>query len=537
MNPDPTAQALKPSPTAAATGDSDLSQQAQAQDSAPASDSPGSSVAKNAGFLMGSHLLTWSMSLVLLVFLPRYLGPTDVGRFHFANAIWYMVAVFVAFGTDTLITKHVARQPAAAGDLFGVAVALRTILFALGYVGTTIFLRIFDYPPETTTVVAIVGVSFLILQVANVCQATIIGLEQMSVISLANIASKLVLTAAAILMLVSGRGVYAVAGVIVLSSLVSMIIQLNHLARRYRLRVRFDPGAMRRLAQASLPYLMSMVFLVVYMQVDIVIISLLVDEKAVGWYGTADQLFGTLLFIPSIFVTAIFPRFARLHVDAPNSLGKSMAKSFEMLLLLSVPLGLGMVVIAEPLVQILFGPAFFESGLILAVFGVVLILTYQNILLGQFLISTDRQNAWTVVMAIATVATIPLDFLFIPWCNRVLANGPVGGAMAFVVTETGMMVAGLFLLPAGTLGRAQAWTALRIGFAGVMMAAVIWQVREQMIVVPILLGAALYLGMILLLRVIPAEDWALLKSTGRRILHRSTPAALEATAAQPAESV
>jgi O-antigen/teichoic acid export membrane protein len=263
--------------------------------------------------------------------------------------------------------------------------------------------------------------------------------------------------------------------------------------------------------QASLPYFLSGVFLVVYMQVDIVIISLFVSERAVGWYGTADQLFGTFLFIPTVFMAAVFPALSRLYASASDNLPHLMRKSFDLLLLLGVPIGLGVLVIADPLVVLLFGPDFAPSGPILAIMGIVIILTYQNMLVGQFLISTDRQNAWTIVMAVATVATIPLDVLLIPWCQATFGNGAIGGALSFVITELGMIVAGLVLLPPGSLDRSNVWSAARVLIAGGVMAAGVWWWRQSFIAVPIAVGAVIYVALVLLLRIIPREDMELMR--------------------------
>ena len=198
---------------------------------------------------------------------------------------------------------------------------------------------------------------------------------------------------------------------------------------------------------------MVAVSLVVYVQLDVVIISLLVDEAAVGWYSVADQLFATLLFVPTVFITAVFPVLSRMYTHEQDALPHLISKSYDLLLLLGIPIGLGIVVIADPLVVLLFGADFANSGPVLAVLGVVLILMYQNTLLGKFLISIDRQNQWTKVMIVASLATIPLDLIFVQWCQSQFNNGAIGGALAFVVTETGMIFAGLSLLPSGALGR------------------------------------------------------------------------------------
>jgi O-antigen/teichoic acid export membrane protein len=471
-------------------------------------------IAKNAGVLMVSQLLTWGLSLLLNIFLPRFLGVAAVGKFHLANSLWAIVAIIATFGMDTLLTKEIARAPTKLNTLFGTSILLRSLLYTLGGLGLAIYTRLAGYPTETVYVIVIVGVANLIVQFASACEATLRGLEKMEYISLSLIISKVVLTLVSIALLLLGQGVLVVASVSIGAALINLSILVHYLRRLQPLRLRVEWQLVGWMLRASAPYLAVYAFLVLYMQVDIVIISLLVSEEGVGWYGAADHLFGTLLFVPTVFITAVFPALARMYADASASLTLLMRKSFDLLLLLSIPIGLGVLVIANPLVVLLFGPAFANSGPVLAVMGIVLILTYQNMLLGQFLIATNQQSKWTWVMAAATAATIPLDLILVPWCQRTFANGAIGGALAFVVTEFGMLLIGLRFLPPNTLGRHNAWVALRVLLGGLAMVAVTWWVRHLFIAVPIALGALTFTLAILALRVIPAEDWAL----GRQII-------------------
>jgi O-antigen/teichoic acid export membrane protein len=193
-------------------------------------------------------------------------------------------------------------------------------------------------------------------------------------------------------------------------------------------------------------------------------------------------------------------------------------KSFDLMLLIGVPAGLGLIVVSHSLVVLLFGQSFAPSSPVLAIMGIVLICMYQNILLGRFLVSIDRQNIWTLIMVVAMVITVLLDLMLVPWCQQKFGNGALGGALSYAVTELGMTITGIALLPTGSLSRANLWTGLRIGLAGMVMFGASWWCRELFIAVPILIGAVVYFGMIALLRVIPNEDVALLRDFARRAL-------------------
>ena len=485
--------------------------------------STGRTIAKNATVLMASQLVTWGLTLILTIFVPRYLGAENVGKLNFANSMWAIVAVFVTFGMDTLLTKEIARIPARAVSLFGNTVILRGGLQVLGFLALAFYMWLFRnrYAPETTYVVFLVGFSSLVWQFIGASQAVLQGLERMEYISIANVAGKAVNTLVCIAALLAGFSVYMVAVVAAIAALVTFSIELVAQKRLTgSLKLRFERPEAGRMMRASFPYFLSSVFLVIYMQVDIVIISLLVDERAVGWYGAADQLFGTFLFIPTVFITAVFPALSRMYETSADSLPKLMRKSWDLLILIAIPIGLGLLVIAGPLVVLLFGPEFAPSGPILALMGIVLILTYQNILLGRFLIATDRQRSWTIVMATAAIASVPLDFLLVPWCQRQFGNGAIGGALSFIVTELVMNIVGVWLLPRGSLGRSNVRVAVSGLIAGVVMVAATWPLRNYFLGLPIVVGAAVYMALIVILRVLPAEDWQLVGSLGRGAIQR-----------------
>jgi O-antigen/teichoic acid export membrane protein len=483
----------------------------------------GKRIARNATILMASQLTTWVLTLVLTIFLPRYLGAVNSGKLTISNSIWAIVAIVATFGMDTLLTKEIARKPAQAARLLGASIGLRVILFALGAVVVMFYLRAANYPDETIYVIIIGAFASLTWVLIGACQAVLQGLERMTPMAIATIVGKAVNTLVCIAFLLLGYGVYVAAAVAVLAALVNLTIQLAALRQLAKVQIVFDVRALIELLRAGAPYLMSGVFLIAYGQVDVIIISLLVNEKTVGWYGAASQLFGTSFFIPTVFITAVFPALARMYTDAPDALPRLIQKSFDLLLIVAIPIGMGLFVVADPLVLLLFGAEFAPSGTLLALLGLVLIATYLNILIGQFLISTDRQNRWTLVMAVATLATIPLDLIFVPWCQTLFQNGAIGGALSFLVTEIGMLSAGLMLLPAGALNRQNTWLAVRAFCAGSVMALAAWFLRDQFILVPITVGAMVYAILVLVFRVLAPDDLSLFREIASSFLSRARP--------------
>ena len=465
---------------------------------------------------MLSQVMTWGLSLFLTTAMSRVLGAQAMGKFYLAGSLWGIVSIFATFGMDLMIIKEIAREPEKTPDMIGLSVYLRTGLFALGGIAVFIYSNLVALPADTLVVVYLIGLVNLIMQYVGIGEMALKGLERMTYISVGGIANKFSVTLVTILILWLGYGIKTAALVAVGASLVNLVVILIALKRITTFRLTFNWKESRNILAKSLPYLTVNIVMNFYSQVDVVVISLLVNEKNVGWYGQAAQLFGTFLFIPLVFNTAIYPSLARMFAREPDALVKVMRKSFDLMLLLGVPVGLGVMVIADKLVLMLFGNEFVGSGPVLAVMGLVLTITYQNMLLGRYFMAIDRQKQYTWIMAVALIITIPADLLMIPWLAQHVGNGAVGGSISYTLTELGILIASIVLLPKGTLTSKTAVTALKTVSAGLVMVAATWWLRWSFVGIPIVVGGIVYVLMILVLRVVPLEDWKLLNLRQKR---------------------
>lgn len=469
---------------------------------------------------MMSQIITWGLSFLLTIFLPRYLGPAGIGQLQLAGSLWAIVAVIATLGTDKLVMKEIARAPDRLNELISTTLLLRTVLFVLAALGMAFYLRLVDYPTQTIWVIWIVGVGALIAQISGSYEAALKGLERMQYTSLATIISFAVGSLFQIVLVLKGYGVMPIAAAGMISTTACLAIQARFLQKHFAFKPSVNHALIRSVFRASLPYFLVSIAMVVYHQVDIVILSLLADEATIGWYGTAIRLFGTLLFIPNVFVVALFPALSRAYAESQSGSNRLAQKSLNLLMLVGIPLGFGMAVIATPIVVLLYGPSFANSGPVLAILGLVLIMTYMDMLLGFLLISMDRQKTLAVVMLVMTLATIPLDLILVPWAMRTFANGALGGALSYVFTETGIVIAGFALLPKGTFNRENITVVAKLLTAGCVMAALTWVVRDAFLLIPILVGAVTYVGMILILRAIPKEDWDYFFKLGSLVFDR-----------------
>ena len=449
--------------------------------------------------------------------IPRYFGAEAVGWFTVAASLWTMAAMVIGLGTSVFLTTEFARRRADAGGLVGPVVRLRLLTSCAAFAVVLGFAAVAGYRSEVVTMVAIVGAATVLASLADVSGSALVGLERMGDVGRADVTSKLASTVAALALLALTRNLFLVIASGIVLAIVRGALQFRSLGRVATLDFSAPWADVRATVRSASPFLVAGLAIVLYQQIDAVVMSLLVEDRQLGWYGAADGLFTTLLFAPTILTTSLLPALAREHANDAAAARRLLGQSFDALLLAAVPLGLAVVVSAWAGTRLLYGPKFAGAAPVLAVYGVVLVYTSFAILFGSYAAATGRQRVWNLVMATAIAATIPLDLVLVPWTERRYGNGAIAGALSYVVTESMMVAVGLGLLARHLLtARRMRRVALCLVAGGAQFAAG-WPLRQLPVVLPAAAGLAAYGTAVVLLRVpTPAE-----RDLTRRVIGRA----------------
>jgi O-antigen/teichoic acid export membrane protein len=262
--------------------------------------------------------------------------------------------------------------------------------------------------------------------------------------------------------------------------------------------------------------LLNRLLLTIYVQADVIIISLFVNETVVGWYSVADVAFGALVIIPNTIGTVLFPTMARLYEHDRERLTVVARRALNIVLLFSVPVGLGILTVAHSLLILIVGNEFVNSSPVLAGFGIVTIFSSINIFLSQLLIAMNMQSRLSLLIAIAILLTLPIDLILIPWTQNVYGNGAIGGVISYLITEAFIMIGAFLTLPKGFFTRQNASFALRVLISGCVMVLVVWPLRDAFFLIPVLIGAGIYLMMAFAMLLISREDVAFAQGVWQR---------------------
>jgi len=165
--------------------------------------------------------------------------------------------------------------------------------------------------------------------------------------------------------------------------------------------------------------------------VDSLMISGMVGVIAVAQYGLAYKIYGALLQPAYFLVSSIFPIFSSKNE------GKKKIFLFSAALLFWAALGVVIIVLflAPTIINILAGPRFEESVLVLRILMGALVFSYFGHLFGFSLISRDGQKEMMRLGLVVLVFNLIANLIVIP------RFGIVGAATVTVATEAlGMLL-------------------------------------------------------------------------------------------------
>lgn len=467
-----------------------------------------SRIVANSAVLMAGQLITWALTMAFTIYVVRRIGPVGWGDFSIANALIALVTTVAALGIGTLMVRDMARDHSKAPSMIGAALLIRAAfsvpcLLAIGLVAVAA-----GYPMHTKLVIMVLSIGMVFQMLTGPVAAGFQAIEHMKYNSLSDVISKAIVSLISIALVLAHQGVVAISIVSTTASLLVLLLNLWWWRSYGRISLRVDWKLIRYLVVGGLPFWATGIFLTIYLYIDSVMLSFMTTPAVVGYYGVPTKLFSTLFFIPVILGTAIFPSLSRAYKHAPHDLNRIVRRSFNLLACLSIPIAVGGMVLAYPIIEQLYGPIFTPAAPVMVILAACVVPTYLNILTAQVLIATERQIVWTKVMAVACVLNPLINLGLITYYQNTHSNGAYGAALALLVTESLMMIAALILLPRGTIGWSNLITVLKSCAAAALMAPVVWYTRYMFLGVPIALGAAVYLIAVVMLRALPKEDLA-----------------------------
>ncbi len=401
-------------------------------------------IAHNTLIQVSGKAVAMIFGLLTVGIMTRYLGQEGFGQYTTIIAFLQFFGIIVDFGLAVIIVQLISARPRETEKLTSNIFTLRFFSALLFFALAPFVVWLFPYPPIIKWGVAVTSWALFFTSLNQL----VIGLFQrelkMAKVAIAEVVGRGVILLGVIFVAFQGWNLLAVMGTIVLGNLVNFILTFLFSRVITRIRFTFDWSVWKEVLSKSWPIGLSIIFNLVYFKADTVILSLYRTQAEVGIYGATYKVLEILSTIPYMFMGLILPLLAAAWAQKNKErFLEVMQKAWDFMTAITLPLVVGGVIIAQPIMIAVAGEEFAVSGLVLQILIFATGAIYLSNIFTHAIIALEQQRKILKGFALVAIISLVGYILFIPhysyWAAAgitVLAEGLILIIAAGVVFKT-----------------------------------------------------------------------------------------------------
>lgn len=392
------------------------------------------SIAVNTVFNIAYNLLSILFPLVTSSYLSHLLGPTYLGKVGYAQNIASYFLVAASLGIPTYGTREIAKiskDRALTNKVFSELFLLNllsTIVCSAGYTTVIICASGFN---SNIHLFLYVGLT-LYMNVFNI-DWFYKGNEKYVYITVRSFIIK-ILSLISIFLFVRKQEDYLKYALIVSLAQTGNYVW-NVINLKGRVKLQFSSIGFKQHMKPILILFATMIASDLYNQVDVTMIGSIRTEAEVGYYSNGIKLIRIATSIATAISATILPRLCTYFsekkiIDFENLFRKTM----YYVVLFAAPASLGMLLVSNDLVVVLFGNAFEPTAEVIKILCLLLFIVSISYLMGSVVLTATNQEKRLLYATISGCLTnITLNALFIP------KYGINGAAVASICGEMAVL--------------------------------------------------------------------------------------------------
>ena len=264
-------------------------------------------IISNSAWVIIQHIYSMLTSLIIVALIARHLGPADYGLINYCSSLIAMFTTLSGLGLDNLIVSEIIRNPEKEGGYLGSALVMRLAASFISYPVILALIAVMNPGNHTLFIVAALQALGMIFQTYEVLVYWFRIKLKMKYISIALVAAITVNTIFRIVLLINKATVEWFALSISVQALVGGIIIAAFFAKKSDVRLKAGFRDARDLLKISYNCIISSMAIIIYMEVDKILLEKMTGSANVGIYSAAVVLATCWQFIPVTLIDSSRP--------------------------------------------------------------------------------------------------------------------------------------------------------------------------------------------------------------------------------------
>lgn len=472
-------------------------------------------VTKNALAIGMVQLLAQISTFVLSVFLARYLGSESYGAYTLAFSLTALVFLIADFNLNFQTVVDVAPNKKIASQYLTNTLFLRGILGAVALTVTFIIVALENQPPEVSYAIMIIALATAFNWLNQSFNAMYTSFERMHLTLLTSSIERLFTVTIAIALVVIGFGLDVVVLVVLAGSILQLTLGFlvcSRLVVRPARKPHLDQA--KRQLRGAVPYAAMNVFIVSLYSINAVLVQLIVlwDSgshsaalTATGMYNVSFNMVTALIAIPNVLITSLLPVVSRMYQKSVEMTHFMQTKVMKYMFTLGLPLAVGGVILADEIVLLFYGAEYAPAVNVFRILAPAIAISFFDSGMASVLASARRVHLITTANGVGALVNLILCLALIPFLEQ------NGAALAFTIAYLILVSVTFHFLRTKVFDIHLIDIIPRPLLAAGGMGVALLLIPEVNLLVSLAVGAAVYFGLIYLLRAISQEDMEILR--------------------------
>lgn len=368
---------------------------------------------------------------VIIIYSARILGVAEYGAFSYALGLAGFFTVFGDIGLNMILTRETAKNIKEKSKYFATIFWLKITLLIITAGLIISVAPYFSKIEAAKQLIMLVALLTLFDSLRDFVLSFFRSLEKMEWETLINFITNTAIMVSGFAILFYNQSAKSLMIAYVASTGLGALIALLMIKKDVsKIFSSFDRSLIGPVIRSALPIALTAFLGAFMINVDLVMLGWLKNAEAVGLYSASQKIIQILYIIPGIFATVTFPALSRfIGEKLEETVKKLMEKIIALSLTLAVPITLGGIILANPIIVFIYGQEYGAGSVVFQILLIPLLLIFPGQMIGNFILANDKQSKIALWAGVTSVTNLALNYFLIP------IMGIAGAAVATLISQ------------------------------------------------------------------------------------------------------
>jgi O-antigen/teichoic acid export membrane protein len=461
---------------------------------------------RNSLLLITIEIFAKGLGVVFFAMVARFLGAKELGIYAFSMAVANFITLPTKFGFETIIQRDVGRRPANTYRYFWGIISIKILISIVSWSVLLFILILFS---KSDLAVMLLAASFALIYSFMEFTNTFFRANQKPeiemVVRVTFSIGNLVLGALVLYWGWRLTGIMSAQVIAVVIAVSVGILILLHISSKVKLT--WNRRILWGYIASAMPFAGILIALFFSNQIGIIILTPWAGKEDVGYFAAAFRLYDPVTLIPTAVMGAFLPMMSGFYMKSLSKFVRTLRFTMKYMFIIAMPLVVLISILAHQIVIFLYRESFAPSAPALQILSAVIFFSFWNYTSESVLVACNRERillklTWitAIVHVAANLVLIPL-FSYLGACLAILTTQGIYSVMLFIIQVKRYQSISMLVM-----------TMAKPALCAIIMAIIVFVMRDQNIFVSATSGLLAYVGTLILFGAVKRSEINFLRS-------------------------